>query len=79
MKANKDQIEIRIIKVSELLKKYRKDAGYSSYEQFAIDNDLDRKQYWRAENGANLTLKSLFSILDKHNISAKEFFNNLSD
>lgn len=63
-----------LMKVSLLLKKLRKDAGYRSYEKFAIENDLDRKQYWRAENGANLTLKSLFTILSKHKISPQKFF-----
>jgi quercetin dioxygenase-like cupin family protein len=31
--------------------------GFSSYETFAVDNDLDRKKYWRVENGA-ITLRS---------------------
>ena len=64
-------------KVAEKLKNLRKEAGYSSYETFALDNDLDRKQYWRAENGSNLTLKSLISILNKHKISLEEFFKSL--
>ena len=49
-------------KVAQRIKELRINAGYSSYEVFAHENDLDRKQYWRAENGVNLTLKSSFVL-----------------
>lgn len=65
---------IILIKVAQKLKQLRLDAGYSSYESFALDNNFDRKQYWRIENGSNLTLKTLSSILNVHKISFDEFF-----
>ncbi len=52
-------------------------SGYSSYEKFANEHDIDRKQYWRIENGANFTLKTLIKILNAHNISFEDFFRNL--
>jgi transcriptional regulator with XRE-family HTH domain len=60
--------------VARRLKALRVEKGYSSYEKFALDHDLDRKQYWRAENGSNLTLKSLHRILNIHRITLGDFF-----
>jgi transcriptional regulator with XRE-family HTH domain len=67
------------IKVSEKIKKLRIEKGYSSYETFANDFELDRKQYWRIENGSNITLKTLERILSIHEISAKEFFKDFEE
>ena len=64
-------------RVGERIRALRLKSGYSSYESFAIENDLDRKQYWRAEKGSNLTLKTLHTITKIHNISMEEFFQNL--
>ncbi|MFN8230192.1 MAG: XRE family transcriptional regulator [Bacteroidia bacterium] len=69
--------EIVLQKVGAKLKQMRIDAGYTSYENFALDNDLDRKQYWRAESGSNLTLSSIILILNKHKISLNTFFEDL--
>jgi hypothetical protein len=66
-----------ITRISERIKELRIDAGYSSYENFAIDNGLDRKQYWRAENGSNLTIKSLLRILNVHHITFAEFYKDI--
>lgn len=73
MKANK-KIDNRIVQIACKLKQLRKRNGYSSYEAFALDNNLDRKQYWRMENGTNFTISSLLKILDIHKITLKEFF-----
>ncbi len=51
--------------------------NYSSYETFANDFNLDRKQYWRSEKGSNLTLISLIKIAKIHNISLEELFKGL--
>lgn len=59
------------------IKELRLNAGYRSYEAFALENDIDRKQYWRAENGSNLTLNTLYTIINIHKISVQEFFNEL--
>ena len=61
--------------IGKKLKAIRIAKGYTSYENFALENDIDRKQYWRIENGQNLTLKSLIKILDIYGLSLKKFFN----
>ena len=65
----------RIIEIAHKLRQLRKIKGWSSYETFAFDNNIDRKQYWRIENGANLTIATLLKILDIHKLTLKEFFN----
>ena len=64
--------------VSEKLKTMRKEKGYSSYETFALDHGLDRKQYWRVEKGANITLKTLIKILEVHKTDLPAFFKEIS-
>lgn len=68
-----------ISKISNRIKQLRIDSGYTSYETFAFDKDLDRKQYWRMENGQNVTIKSLVKILNCHNITWNEFFKSFDD
>lgn len=61
--------------IGQRLKKLREDAGYTSYENFAIQHELSRMQYWRMENGkVNITIRSLITVLDIHKISIEEFF-----
>ncbi len=74
-----ESIDPRIIKIGEKLKKLRKDKGYSSYENFAWDNNLPRMQYWRMEKGTNFTIKNLIKILDIHGLTFKEFFDTLDN
>lgn len=59
------------------LKQMRIDAGFTSYENFANAKDLDRKQYWRIENGANITISTLLKLLEIHKISMKDFFSDI--
>ncbi|MGE0562765.1 MAG: hypothetical protein AB7O47_13180 [Flavobacteriales bacterium] len=59
------------------MKQIRIEKGYTSYEQFAFDNDIPRVQYWRLETGTNFTINSLIKILDIHNISLKDFFKDI--
>lgn len=68
-----------ISKISNRIKQLRIDSGYTSYETFAFDKDLDRKQYWRMENGQNVTIKSLVKILNCHNITWNEFFKSFDE
>lgn len=64
--------------IGERLKSLRIKAGYTSYVNFAIENDLDRKQYWRLEAGeANFTIKSLLRVLNIHELTLQDFFSEL--
>jgi transcriptional regulator with XRE-family HTH domain len=60
------------------LKELRVKNGYSSYENFALEHDLSRMQYWRIEKGlTNLTMRSLIKILNIHKIGVEDFFHSL--
>ncbi len=76
-KDTSQELDPRIIKIAKKIKELRVVAGYSSYEFFAWDNELNRVQYWRVEKGANITLKTLLSILDIHKITLAEFFKDI--
>lgn len=66
-------------KIGQKVKQLRIDAGYSSAENFAYDNGLNRVQYWRVESGtANVTINTILLILEIHKISISDFFNSLS-
>lgn len=69
----------RLKKIAERIKELRVKSGYTSYENFAVKNDLDRKQYWRLEEtGANFKITSLLRIIDIHKISLREFFKDFT-
>ena len=72
--AKKGDIDSRTQKIADKLKELRIERGYSSHENFAWDNNLNRVQYWRIEKGTNITMKTLLSILDIHKITLREFF-----
>lgn len=64
--------------IGEQLAGMRKAKGYTSYEAFAVQNNLPRIQYWRLEKGkANFTLRTLLKVLDIHHIPIDEFFVSL--
>ncbi|MEE4196570.1 MAG: helix-turn-helix transcriptional regulator [Bacteroidales bacterium] len=70
-----DYSEEILKKIGDKLRELRIQKGYSSYETFAFDNDLPRMQYWRIEKGeTNVTIKSLLKILNIHNTTLKDFF-----
>lgn len=73
-KSKKDNFDKWTTLISERIKSLRKEAGYTSYETFANDHDLDRKQYWRVEAGANITVRTLVKILAIHKKDLSVFF-----
>jgi len=76
MEMNQVYIDKQLINISKKIKDLRIQKGYTSYENFALDNNIDRKQYWRVEDGTNITLKTLIKILEIHKISLRDFFND---
>ena len=70
-------IESKIKAISNKLKELRISKGYTSYETFAFENELNRVQYWRIESGQNITLKTLIKVLQIHDKSLEEFFKDL--
>lgn len=78
MYKSEKEIQAKIQDIASKLKQLRKDKGYTSYETFAFEHDINRVQYWRVENGQNITLKTLLNILSIHNVSIEEFFADTS-
>jgi DNA-binding XRE family transcriptional regulator len=73
-KKSPEKNDPRIDRIALKIKELRIKSGYSSHEAFAWDHELSRVQYWRIEKGNNITMKTLFSILDIHKVSLSEFF-----
>ena len=63
--------------IGEKIKTLRIKKGYTSAEIFAYEHELNRISYWRMEKGANITMSSLFRILDIHQITLSEFFKDI--
>jgi hypothetical protein len=66
--------EKQLKQVGIILRELRVKKGYSSAENFSYDHELNRTNYWRWENGQNMTLKNIFRICEIHQISLKDFF-----
>jgi predicted transcriptional regulator len=67
----------RITDIALKIKKLRLEKGYTSYENFAWDNQIPRVQYWRMEKGTNFTIRTFLRILDVHNMTLKQFFDDI--
>lgn len=72
-----DEQEKRIKQIGERIKDLRIRSGYTSYETFATDHDLPRKNYWRLETGYNFNITTLLRILEIHKMTLDEFFKDL--
>ena len=71
-----DDFDKTMLEIANKLKQLRLEAGYTSYENFAWDNDINRMQYWKMEKGiTNFTMRSLHKVLKAHNMDFNEFFN----
>jgi DNA-binding XRE family transcriptional regulator len=74
---NSKELDIRIQKIANKIKQLRIAAGYTNYEYFAYEIEMSRMQYWRLEKGKNMTLETLFTVLDAHKMSLEDFFKGL--
>ena len=52
----------------------RKAKGYSNYEQFAFQHNINRAQYGAYEKGQNITFASLLRVLKALDVTLDEFF-----
>jgi hypothetical protein len=64
-------------KIGKQLTLLRKEAGYSSGLDFALDNELPPSQYARFESGSNMQLDSLIYVLSKHKMTLEQFFRRM--
>jgi len=61
-------------KIGARIKQLRVEKGYTSYEKFAIENDISRMQYWRYEKGEDMRVSSLLRVTQALGVSLQEFF-----
>jgi DNA-binding XRE family transcriptional regulator len=64
-------------KIGERLRELRIAAGFTAYDKFAFTYEFDSQTILRAEQGKNMTMKTFIKILNVHNKSLKDFFNEL--
>lgn len=64
----------RLQKLGEHIKALRKQAGFTSHEDFANTYGFYMKQYWRLESGYDFKMSTLLRVLDAHNMSFSQFF-----
>ena len=74
MKKHEPYIEKQLSNLGDRIKALRKARGYSNYEQFAYEHEINRSQYGRYENGEDLRFSSLLRVLKALDISVAEFF-----
>jgi transcriptional regulator with XRE-family HTH domain len=63
-----------LIKLGARIKALRLEKGYSSYEQFAFDNDISRAQIGRYEQGKDIQLSTLVRVCNALGVTLNEFF-----
>jgi len=73
--SNDEILDKNLEAIGQRLKELRIEAGYSSYVDFAIKNNMQPKQYWKLEAGkTNFTIRTLLDVLRVHGISLSDFF-----
>jgi transcriptional regulator with XRE-family HTH domain len=70
----KAETDSRLVLMGEHIRNLRKTRTNLSAEDFAYEKGFDRVQYSRIENGANITMKTLFKVIEAHQISLSDFF-----
>ena len=70
-------IDPQLRAVGAKIRELRKQKGFTSYEAFANEFDLNRAHYGKVEIGKTITLQTLIKILAIHELSLKEFFDSL--
>ena len=78
-KKNVNEFDLTLKALGVEIRTLRIQAGYKSYEVFAWENNLSRIQYWKMEQGTNCTLKSLYKVLQIHELSFGDFFKSIDD
>ncbi|GIQ57155.1 hypothetical protein Flavo103_02910 [Flavobacterium collinsii] len=77
MENREEETLLRLEKIAKKIKQLRKEKGFTSFESFAYEYEINRVQYWRIESGGNITLKTLIKVLDIHKITLEDFFKDL--
>jgi transcriptional regulator with XRE-family HTH domain len=69
-----EEQEKAIKKLAERIRELRIKKGYSSFERFAFENDIDRSQYGKYERGADLRITTLVRVIKALDVKIDEFF-----
>lgn len=77
MGKHEEFIESELTSIGERIKELRIKSGFSSYEKFAFKNDIDRSQFGRYENGADMRLSSFIRVLKALDVTWVEFFEGM--
>lgn len=75
-KEHTDEIEITD-EIAKRIKQLRINAGFTSYETFANQHNMSRKNYWRIESGGDIKMSTFLKIMKIHGVSLEDFFNDL--
>lgn len=79
-KGAKTELDPRHKLIANRINELRKEAGYTSKEDFSSDHGLGRMSYWRASSGNYaITTKLLFQIIDSHNLTMEQFFSGIKE
>lgn len=74
----KHKIEDINTTIARELTQLRVEAGFSSYEKFAIEFGFARKHYWMVEKGkVRITVEYLERVLQCYNLNLFNFFEQL--
>lgn len=65
---------VELQKLGARIKSLRIKNGYSSYEQFAFDNDISRAQIGRYEQGKDIQYSTLIRVCNALGVTISEFF-----
>ena len=66
-------------KIGAKIKALRVEKGYTSYEDFAYENDISRSQFGKYERGTDMRISSLVKILYALDIDIEDFFKKIED
>ncbi|QDW27257.1 helix-turn-helix transcriptional regulator [Pedobacter sp. KBS0701] len=61
-------------KLGARIRSLRISRGYTNYDKFAYEHDIDRSQWGRFENGKDLRFTSLLQIVSVFDMTLEEFF-----
>ncbi|ARS41933.1 transcriptional regulator [Sphingobacteriaceae bacterium GW460-11-11-14-LB5] len=66
--------DIYLKKFGERVRALRIAKGYSSYDMFAYEHDINRSQWGRYETGKDVRLSSILQIVSVFDMTLEEFF-----
>lgn len=69
--------ELALKKIGARLRQIRKEKGFSNYEYFAYQFDLNKRTVGKIETGKNFEMETLLRILEILNVSPSDFFEGI--